>query len=462
MATSSCGRTPFNVHIVSWNVASSPLSLKDVSDLFEFAGTESLPCDPLSSSDIVVVGLQEAYQSVPQALSAVVGSDETVELFSRHLVPKGYVRLSFSRMLGVLLMVFVKRQLLFYISDTEVCTTRTGLGGWLGIKGASSVRFTLGDLAVCLTNCHLSPHPEDNVRRTGEIRYILQSQLFESSRLSAMQMMDHDVLVLFGDLNFRLENKGFDEVVESVRREDYEGLLASDQLGLEQLKGDRGTSGLDYFMEMPIAFPPTYKYASGTDEFSPLGKGVAQRAPAWCDRILWNVHERRYPGITDPDPQPVVKPESYTIHMVPRTSDHKAVSAELKILADLGQFSAKVIFLLQTWCIGEDALIVFDVVEGTVISFWDWVGLYPANFASEKDCVHWNLTPVAKGRCDKSQCCCFSISAAEMPSQPGYYVLIYKSIEYGRVIGMSPAFPIVHKESVVSEDWEVIESSQYQ
>lgn len=458
MATSdsTSERAEFRVHVVSWNIASSPLTLNDVLTLFEFAGA-----DPLSSADIVVVGLQEAYQSVPEAISAVIGSDDTVELFGRYLVPKGYVRLSSCRMLGVVVMAFVRRQLLLYIRDTEVCATRTGLGGWLGIKGGASVRFTLGDLSVCFTNCHLSPHPEDNARRTGEIRHILQSQTFEiNSRLqpAAMLMMDHDVLVVFGDLNFRLEDRGFDEVVELAGKKKYEGLLLCDQLRLEQLKGDRGTSGLDYFMEMPITFPPTYKYTPGTDQFSSLGKGPAQRAPAWCDRILWNVHERQYPKINDPNPQPVVKPEGYTIHMEPRVSDHKAVSGGLRILADVRGFSPKVVFLLQTWWVSEDALIVFDVAEGTVISYWDWIGLYRANFTSEKDYAHRSLTPVARGTSAKSHCSCFKISGAEMPSQPGYYVLIYKSVEYGRVIGMSPVFPIVHRESLVSEDWEIVES----
>lgn len=453
MATSGDRRTEFHIHIVSWNVASNPLSPNDVRCLFEFARSDSQPNDLLSKSDIVVVGLQEAYQSVPEAISSVVGSDDTVELFGRYLVPKGYMRLSFSRMLGVLLIVFIRRQLLFYVRDTEVCTTRTGFGGWLGIKGASSVRFTFGDLGVCFTNCHLSPHPEDNVRRMGEIRHILQSQVFENSRLPAMQMTDHDVLVLFGDLNFRLEDKGFEEAVEMVRKNELESLLESDQLRLEQLRGDRGTSGLDYFMEMPITFPPSYKYAAGTDDFSPLGKGPAQRAPAWCDRILWNVHERQYPHITDPNPQFVIKPESYSIHMEPRISDHKAVSGGLKILVDIRDFCPKVIFVLQAWRTGQDALIVFDVMEGTVISFWDWIGLYPANFASEKDYVHWSLTPVSKGESTKSQCCCFNISRENMPSEPGNYVLIYKSVEYGRVIGMSPAFPILDRD-----EWEIIES----
>ena len=458
MATSGDRRTEFHVHVVSWNIASSSLSPGDVRSLFELAGIDSQPHEQLSKADVVVVGLQEAYQSVPEALSAAIGSDGTVDLFSRYLVPKGYMRLTFSRMLGVLLMVFVRRQLLFYIRDTEVCTTRTGFGGWLGIKGACSVRFTFGDLGICFTNCHLSPHTEDNARRMAEIRHILQTQEFESA--TARQLMDHDVLVLFGDLNFRLNDKGFDEAAELVRKNEWEGLLSCDQLRLEQLRGDRGTSGLDYFMEMPITFPPTYKYAPGTDVLSPVGKGPALRAPAWCDRILWNVHERQYPKVTDPNPQCVVKPEGYEIHMEPRCSDHKAVSAGLGLLADISDFRPRVIFLLQTWWVGEDALVVFDVAEGTVISFWDWIGLYPANFVSEKDHVHWSLTPVSKGESTKSQCCCFHISGADMPSEPGTYVLVYKSVQYSRVIGMSPAFPITWREPASDELWEIIDDHQ--
>ena len=437
----------FNVHVVTWNVASFTPGAPEIESLF-LPQEGFMVSNLCQNSDVLVVGLQEAYQNVQDAVASsipVVGRDPHVEAFSSHMARKGFVRLIFSRLLGIVIMVFVKQPLLCYIHSIVTCTTRTGFGGWVGNKGAVSVRFTLGDLTLCFVNCHLAAQRENNDKRILELKDIFVSQVFENGNFPPMKPLDHDVLVVFGDLNFRLEQKEFDEVSRILEEGNADKLHVLDQLCIEQIKGDDSDSKLCYFMEMALTFLPSYKYTPGTDTFSDGGKG---RAPAWCDRILWHMHERRLPKITDVNPQPAVRQEYYCLHKQPRSSDHKAVSAGLKLSVDINDFSPPVIFHLSEWVCGVQGTIEFTVAKGTEISMWDWVGLFPHHFSSlDKDSVLWVLTPAPRGQTLHN--CVYSrdLTPDQLHVSPGKYILLYKSYEYGRVLGMSPIFPILPNET---------------
>jgi hypothetical protein len=429
----------FRIHILTWNVASAEPSQHDLQSLFLPQKTCMIE-NILMESDIIVVGLQEAYQSVTDAMQSsvpLVGKDPLVQDFSNLLSQKGFARLNACRLLGILTMVFVKRPLLCYINHLEVCTTKTGMSGWLGNKGASSIRFSLGDISMCFTNCHLAPHLENNARRVQELAEIFTAQTFTSL---PSQLMDHDVLILFGDLNFRLEGKSSEEVISTLTRGWGVELLACDQLHLQQILGEGSASRLFNFMEMPISFPPSYKFEPGTDVYEP---GAKLRAPAWCDRILWRMHERCLPRITDPEPRRLLTQQHYAIHMQPRISDHKAVSAGMTVSVNLMAYVPRVVFhVMIEWVAGKTGLVAFEMEPGTEVSMWDWVGLYPADFAClDKDYVFWIYTPV-KGRTVRGREYRRTLTPEQVPSEPGRYMLVYKSSRYGCVLGMSPIFPI--------------------
>lgn len=431
----------FSLHVVTWNIASAEPSLHDLESLFMPQETCMMEEDVFVNSELIVVGLQEAYQSVQDAVQSsvpLVGKDPLVEAFSSLLSRKGFARLCSSRLLGILTMVFVKRPLLCYISGVETCTTKTGLSGWLGNKGASSVHFSLCDVSMCFTNCHLAPHLENNPKRVQELAEIFATQSFQGSAPS--QLMDHDVLVLFGDLNFRLEGKSPEEVIDTLTKGKGVELLSCDQLRLEQVLGDESSSRLFNFMEMPISFPPSYKFEPGTDVYEPGPKG---RAPAWCDRILWRTHDRRLPRITDPDPHGMLTQQQYAIHMQPRISDHKAVSARMTVAVNLTQYVPRVVFNIMTeWVAGKTGLVAFEMEPSTQVSMWDWVGLFPAEFASlDKDYVFWIYTPV-RGKVVRGKEYRRMLVSEQVPSEPGRYMMLYKSSHYGCVIGMSPIFRI--------------------
>ena len=433
----------FKIHIITWNIASAPISAHDVESLFLPQESHMLK-NVYSESDIIVVGLQEAYQSLQDAVASnvpLVGKDSHIETFSKLICQKGFARLSALRLLGILTMVFVKRPLLCYVDGVASCSTKTGLSGWFGNKGASSVRFNLGDVSLCFTNCHLIPHNENNDRRIEELQEIFSKQGFEAHNCPSCSIMDHDLVVLFGDLNFRLDGKTFGEVVDVLEKHNQSSLVELDQLRREQIKGEGSPSNLFCFMEMPLDFIPSYKYEPGTDNYDDGGKG---RAPAWCDRILWYTHERRLPKITDPEPRSILIPEYYGIHMQPRISDHKAVSAGMAVSVDISDFIPRVIFSLHEWVAGTKGMIQFDVLAGTEISFFDWIGLYPSDFASyERDYVFWIYTPASRGKAAKDRTYARRLTPEQVPLDPGTYILIYISNSTKSVLGMSPIFRLM-------------------
>lgn len=427
------------VHMITWNIASTEPTLHDIESLF-LPQQSCMLQDVFKESDIIVIGLQEAYQSVPDVMQSsvpLVGKDPLVELFSNFVCNKGFVRLSAARLLGILTLVFVKKPLLCYIYGTDTYTTKTGMGGWVGNKGAASIHFTLCERTLCFTNCHLVPHPENNPRRTQELGEILTSKGFDST---PAQLMEHDILVLFGDMNFRLEGKSQEQVMEVLSRGRGAELLSYDQLRLEQIRGVKSASRLFQFMEMPISFQPSYKFEPGTDTYE---GGLKKRVPAWCDRVLWRTHERVLPRITDPDPRPVLTQQHYAIHMQPRISDHKPVSAGLTLSINLSKYMPRVVFNIMTeWEAGKQGIVAFEMASNTEVSLWDWIGLYPENFASmEKDYLFWIYTPV-KGKPVKGKVYSRTLTPDQVPSEPGRYMLLYKSSQYDCALGMSPIFPI--------------------
>lgn len=114
-----------------------------------------------------------------------------------------------------------------------------------------------------------------------------------------------------GDLNYRIEEPpGLQLPMARSAANAAEMLLPYDQLRQEMRKGNC----FEGYTEGPIKFRPTYKYDPGTDNYDSSEK---QRAPAYCDRILWkgsHIHQLAYDSVMDI-----------------RQSDHKPVYAVFKV-----------------------------------------------------------------------------------------------------------------------------------
>lgn len=172
---------------------------------------------------------------------------------------------------------------------------------------------------MCFINCHLAAGQTQTKDRNTDISMILESQVLpaerdRSTRIDSFvgggdgtMILDHEICILNGDLNYRIDTMGRDTVVNAVKAKNLAKLLERDQLLASKRKNP--WFRLRAFHELPITFAPTYKYDVGTDNYDTSEK---KRAPAWCDRLLYRGHNR-------------VEQLDYRRHEV-RVSDHRPVT----------------------------------------------------------------------------------------------------------------------------------------
>lgn len=333
----------------SWNAgASKPYDLRSYRDDDKFIANVLSSCD--TDPDIIVFGFQELVDLENKKLTAKslfkgkksekhlnAGVQEhmsrqyrvwqeylgdSIDKFMQGEVK--YQLLHSANMVGLFTCIFVKAEERLNIRNFGACTVKTGLGGIHGNKGALVTRFFLDDSSLCFVNCHLAAGQSGTRSRNNDIADILEANNLSAETDASIRaycfvgggdgsrILDHEICVLNGDLNYRIDHQHRDSVINTIKHDEYEKLLERDQLLMER-KRNPGFR-LRSFQEAPITFPPTYKYDVGTDTYDTSEK---KRMPSWCDRILYRGLGR-------------IRQVDYRRHEV-HTSDHRPVSAVFQV-----------------------------------------------------------------------------------------------------------------------------------
>ncbi len=329
--------------VVTWNVgACNPFDIRSdfISDaihvedppellVFGFQEIVDLEDRAVTAKSILGFGKRKDKENVKseQHVSRVYREwrDYLGKCINRFTDPRyAYTEVHTSCLIGLFQCVFVRQEEKGNIRKVNSSEVKCGMKGHYGNKGALITRIIFDDSSLCFINCHLAAGQTQTSHRNNDIATILEAESLPPERNPDMrasfyvgggdgtQILDHEICILNGDLNYRIDAIPRDTVINMVNKGELEKLLERDQIMVSR----RRVSGfrLSPFVEAPITFAPTYKYDVGSDRYDSSEK---KRSPAWCDRLL-------YRGIGR------VKQTEYRRHEI-RVSDHRPVSGTFKI-----------------------------------------------------------------------------------------------------------------------------------
>ncbi|XP_039713629.1 synaptojanin-1 isoform X2 [Pteropus medius] len=253
-------------------------------DAPKLAGIQEFQDKRSKPTDIFAIGFEEMVElNAGNIVNASTTNQKlwAVELQKTISRDNKYVLLASEQLVGVCLFVFIRPQHAPFIRDVAVDTVKTGMGGATGNKGAVAIRMLFHTTSLCFVCSHFAAGQSQVKERNEDFVEIVRKLSFPMGRM----LFSHDYVFWCGDFNYRIDLPN-EEVKELIRQQNWDSLIAGDQLINQKNAGQifRG------FLEGKVTFAPTYKYDLFSEDYDTSEKC---RTPAWTDRVLWR--RRKWP-----------------------------------------------------------------------------------------------------------------------------------------------------------------------
>nr|XP_019585748.1 PREDICTED: synaptojanin-1 isoform X7 [Rhinolophus sinicus] len=253
-------------------------------DAPKLAGIQEFQDKRSKPTDIFAIGFEEMVElNAGNIVNASTTNQKlwAVELQKTVSRDNKYVLLASEQLVGVCLFVFIRPQHAPFIRDVAVDTVKTGMGGATGNKGAVAIRMLFHTTSLCFVCSHFAAGQSQVKERNEDFVEIVRKLSFPMGRM----LFSHDYVFWCGDFNYRIDLPN-EEVKELIRQQNWDSLIAGDQLINQKNAGQifRG------FLEGKVTFAPTYKYDLFSEDYDTSEKC---RTPAWTDRVLWR--RRKWP-----------------------------------------------------------------------------------------------------------------------------------------------------------------------
>ncbi|XP_019433309.1 PREDICTED: type I inositol polyphosphate 5-phosphatase 12-like isoform X2 [Lupinus angustifolius] len=298
---------------------------------------------------------------------------------------KAFERMGSRQLAGLLISLWVRKNLRTHVGDIDAGAVPCGFGRAIGNKGGVGLRIRVYDRIMCFVNCHLAAHLEAVNRRNADFDHIYRNMVFSrSSNLAGMvpylflscllafstylfwllyssgfpfllsvtagvstavhtlrgtnalgvtseepkpELSEADMVVFFGDFNYRLFGISYDEARDFVSQRCFDWLREKDQLRAE-MKAGKVFQGM---REALIKFPPTYKFERHQPGLGGYDSGEKKRIPAWCDRIIYRDTRSAPVSECNLDCPVVSSILQYDACMDVTESDHKPVRCKFNV-----------------------------------------------------------------------------------------------------------------------------------
>uniref|UniRef100_A0A8C4YUE9 phosphoinositide 5-phosphatase n=1 Tax=Gopherus evgoodei TaxID=1825980 RepID=A0A8C4YUE9_9SAUR len=265
-----------------------------------------------------------------------------------------YAKVKLIRLVGMMLLLYVKADHALNISEVEAETVGTGIMGRMGNKGGVAIRFRFHNTSVCVVNSHLAAHTEEYERRNQDFRDIC----------SRMQFCQSDP-------------------------------------NLPPITINKHDSNLP----CAVTSPPPPRLSTGKALIVASCFSEKCRAPAWCDRILWkgkNISQLSYRShmtLKNSDHKPVSSIFDIGVKVVNEDLYRKAFEEIVRSLDKMENASIPSVILSQREFFFKDVKYMqlqvetFTICNGQVPCQFEFI-----NKLDEDDyCKEWLIANPSKG-----------------------------------------------------------------